>query len=63
MQSRYGAGERLSREDWKAVLARHAGDRTPRGVAAFSETEQQALRARYAHDLERVAALDGVMFG
>lgn len=63
LQSRYGAGESLSREDWKAVLARHAGDRSARGVAAFSETEQQVLRARYAHDLERVAALDGVVFG
>ena len=60
LQERYQKGEELSREAWKAVLARHAGDREPRGFAAFSEADREVLKARYDRDLERVAALDGV---
>ena len=60
LQERYRRGEKLSREEWKAVLARHAGEKEPRGFAAFSEGDREVLRARYDRDLERVMALDGV---
>lgn len=62
LQARYAAGEELSREEWKAVIAEHAGDRERRGFAAFSAEERAELRDRYARDLERLARMEGVEF-
>ena len=60
LQRRYRAGEELERAQWKAVIADHANDRTDHGFAAFSEAEVTALTQRYADDLSRIDAMDGV---
>ncbi|MFK7753552.1 MAG: hypothetical protein AB8B51_13480 [Sedimentitalea sp.] len=60
LQARYRAGEDLRRGAWQAVIGDHAQDTAPLGFAAFSEADKAVLDTRYARDLERVAALDGV---
>ena len=62
LQQRYHAGEELTRPQWKDVLARFSDDRTPRGVAQFEPDAQAELAARYADDLARLTAMDGVDF-
>lgn len=63
LQRRYRAGETLSRAAWQDIVARHADDTGNRGFAAFSEAETQVWAARYARDLDRLAAMDGITFG
>lgn len=60
LQARYRAGEDLRRGAWQAVIGDHAQDTAPLGFAAFSEADKAVLDTRYARDLERIAALDGV---
>ena len=60
LQRRYHAGEVLARAEWKQVLADHAQDRAPLGVAAFGPAAKAELRARYADDWARIRALDGI---
>lgn len=60
LQARYRAGEVLRRRAWQAVIAAHAEDRAPRGYAVFGDESARVLADRYATDLERIAALDGV---
>jgi hypothetical protein len=60
LQARYHAGAALERAQWKAVIADHAGDRTDHGFAAFSEAEVAVLTQRYADDLARIDAMEGV---
>lgn len=60
LQARYRAGERLSRAQWQAVIAEHAGAREDRGYARFTPGQAARLRRRYARSLERIAAMDGV---
>ena len=62
LQERYQAGEELTRDQWKEVLAHHAGDHTPRGVAQFDPAAQTKLSARYGDDMARLAGMDGVGF-
>lgn len=62
LQTRYRAGETLKEAQWRRVIADHADDRAPRGFAAFDPQDRDALRARYAQDLERIAAMPGVDF-
>lgn len=62
LQARYRAGEKLARPAWQQVIRDHAGDRTPRGFAGFAAADAARLRARYAADLDRIAALPGVDF-
>ena len=62
LQARYANGERLTRAEWKAVIAEHADDRAPRGFARFTPEESATLQARYARDLERLAGMAGVEF-
>lgn len=63
LQALYRAGDKLDRAAWKAVIAEHAGDRTPRGFAAFSEEEERVWQQRYYEDLSRLAGMDGVTLG
>lgn len=60
LQARYHAGEALERAQWKAVIADHAQDRTDHGFAVFSDAEVAVLTQRYADDLERIDAMNGV---
>ncbi|MEO1363454.1 MAG: hypothetical protein AAFU86_06735 [Pseudomonadota bacterium] len=62
LQARYAKGEKLARPDWQAVVTAHADDKTPRGFAAFDEGEVAEMRDRYAHDLTRISAMDGVTY-
>jgi hypothetical protein len=62
LQARYHAGETLDRAAWQAVVAEHAEDRAPRGVAAFTAAQRATLDARYAAHLDRLAAMPGVTF-
>ena len=59
LQERYHAGENLTRDQWKEVLARFADDRTPRGVAQFDPAAQAELSARYGDDMARLAGMEG----
>lgn len=63
LQTRYHAGESLARPDWKAVIEAHAGDVAPRGFAAFSTDEETVWAERYASDLAKIGAMDGVVLG
>ena len=60
LQSRYQAGERLSRDAWQEIIAAHADDTAPRGFAAFTAEQAGALKARYAADLARLRDMPGV---
>lgn len=60
LQARYAAGEVLERAAWQAIVAQHAGAREDRGFARFTEAQIAALRARYAADLDAIAALEDV---
>ena len=42
------------------MIADHADDRTDHGFAAFSDAEVAVLMQRYADDLARIEAMDGV---
>lgn len=62
LQARYRAGEVLTRPVWKRIVETHADDRSEQGFAAYGRAERRALEARYAADLERVAALAKITF-
>lgn len=62
LQGRYRAGESLTRDRWKQVLAQYTDDRAPRGVAQFDPAARAELSARYTGDLARLAAMRGVEF-
>ncbi|GHF71602.1 hypothetical protein GCM10017056_48160 [Seohaeicola zhoushanensis] len=62
LQARYRAGEELARKEWQEVIAEHQDDRADRGFAAFAAEDADRLRARYAADIETIAAMDGVTF-
>ena len=63
LQARYRAGETLSRDEWRDVVADHASDTADRGFARFSDEHSAGLRARYAADLARISKMRGVDFG
>lgn len=60
LQAQYRAGKTLSREEWQEVVRSHAQDRTPLGLTEFPDSDRAVLSDRYARDLDRVAAIDGV---
>ncbi|MGR3804559.1 hypothetical protein [Marinibacterium profundimaris] len=60
LQDRYRAGETLSREQWQEVVRRYAEERDDLGLTRFTEADRAVLRDRYARDLDRIAAMDGV---
>jgi hypothetical protein len=60
LQRRYHAGDALGKPELQEIMARHADNRADLGLAAFPEAEKTALRARYATDLERLAAMPGI---
>lgn len=62
LQTRYHAGAKLSRADWQAVIADHSDARESTGFAAFTPEERDALRARYAEHLEKIARIRGITF-
>lgn len=62
LQTRLHAGEKLSQSSFADLVATHAEDREPRGFARFSDADRAYLRGRYASDLDRVAAMDGLTF-
>ncbi len=62
LQKRYAGEETVTRAEWQAVVAAHADDRSDHGFARFTEAEVAHWTAKYAHDLDLIAAMDGVTF-
>ncbi len=62
LQARYRAGEELTRKQWQGVIAEHAHDRAPRGVAAFPEADRNRLNDRYLVDLARLSEMPDIRF-
>ena len=60
LQERYKQTRETPRADWQAIVAAQADDHVPRGFAAFTPDEVAHWTARYAADLDQIAALDGV---
>jgi len=63
LQTTYRAGDTLPRAQWKKIIRDNADDKTPRGVAAFSEDDKRVLSERYAADLMSIERMDGITFG
>ena len=60
LQRRYGAGETLKRREWKAVVGEHADRTESLGFAEFEPADARRLEARYAADLDRLGAMEGI---
>ena len=60
LQSRYREGEKLSREEWKDVIAAHAEKAGSTGFAAFPATDSTRLKEQYATDLAQIAQMPGL---
>jgi len=57
VQARFETGGKPAQADIDALIAAHADDRSEFGFAAFPEAERHRWQARYAADLDRIAAM------
>ncbi len=62
LQALYHAGEKLERAEWQAVIAQFAEQVEDRAFTQFTPEQKTRLDARYAADVAKLAAMDGVTF-
>ncbi|MDK3073072.1 hypothetical protein QO034_08130 [Sedimentitalea sp. JM2-8] len=62
VQSRYHAGDKLRRREWRTILNDHSHETASTGFAAFPDRERALLEDLYHADLARLSGMGGITF-